>query len=182
MKKTFKLEHPKIKIDRLFETTRFEVKKYIKRERGKVLPEGADFWDFDCRFGDTELEAMVIHLGDIGKHIGDVQKRGLNSFYLEILAKPASRTKKPKEAKVAQDETSEDETTQNEIAQNQTMQEETPQEVASQEAVIKQEVAKKKITKKKVIKKEAVKKKAVKEQVDQEKATRARRKAENYDF
>lgn len=99
MKKTFRLTHPKIKIDRLFEASRFEVKKYIKRERGKALPVGADFWDFDCRFGDTEQEAKVIHLSDIGKYIGDVQQRGLNSFYLEILAKPASRTKKPKEAK-----------------------------------------------------------------------------------
>ena len=100
MKKTFKLSHPKIKIDRLFEKTRFEVKKYIKRERGKALPKGADFWDFDCRFGDTEQEAKAIHLGDIGKHIGSIQERGLNSFYLEILAKPATRTKKPKEEKL----------------------------------------------------------------------------------
>ena len=97
MKKTFNLNHPKIKADRLFEASRFDVKKYIKRERGKILPKGADFWDFDCRFGDTEEEAKVIHLADIGKHISDAQDRGLESFYLEILAKPASRSKKPKE-------------------------------------------------------------------------------------
>jgi hypothetical protein len=97
MRKTFILKHPKIKIDRLFESTRYELKKYIKRERGKTLPEGADFWDFDCRFGDTEQEAKVIHLGDIAKHITDVQERGLESFYIEILVKPASRKKKPKE-------------------------------------------------------------------------------------
>jgi len=100
MKKTFILKHEKIKIDRLFEKTRFEVKKYIKRERGKDLPEGSDFWDFDCRFGDTEQDAEVIHVADIGKHISDVQDRGLESFYLEILAKAASRTKKPKENNV----------------------------------------------------------------------------------
>jgi len=172
MKKTFTLSHPKIKIDRLFEASRFEVKKYIKRERGKTLPTGADFWDFDCRFGDTEQEAKVIHLGDIGKHIGDVQERGLSSFYLEILAKPARRTKKPKEAKVAQNETAEDEI----------MQEETPQEVASQEAVIKEEVVKDEFIKEEVIKEEVVKESTTKEQVAQEKATSARRKAENYDF
>ena len=97
MKKTFILKHPKIKIDRLFEASRFEIKKYIKRERGKTLPEGADFWEFDCRFGDTEQEAKVIHLGDIAKHITDVQERGLESFYLEILAKSATRTKKVKD-------------------------------------------------------------------------------------
>ena len=97
MKKTFTLSHPKIKIDRLFEKTRFEIKKYIKRERRKALPDGVDFWDFDCRFGDTEQEAKVIHLDDISKHISNIQDRGLESFYLEILAKPASRSKKPKE-------------------------------------------------------------------------------------
>jgi len=98
MKKTFNLKHPKIKIDRRFEASRFEVKKYLKRERGKALPKGADFWDFDCRFGDTEEQAKAIHLDDIGKQIGDAQQRGLESFYLEILAKPGFRTKKPKEA------------------------------------------------------------------------------------
>ena len=99
MKKTFRLTHPKIKVDRLFESSRFDIKKYIKRERRKTLPEGVDFWDFDCRFGDTEQEAKVIHLDDITKHISDVQERGLDSFYLEILVKPASRSKKPKEEK-----------------------------------------------------------------------------------
>ena len=96
MKKTFNLTHPKIKIARLFDASRYEVKKYIKRERGKPLPKGADFWDFDCRFGDTEKEAKVIHPSDISKHITDIEQRGLNTFYLEILAKPATRTKKPK--------------------------------------------------------------------------------------
>ncbi len=97
MKKTFNLSHPKIKTDRLFESCRFDIKKYIKRERGKVLPDGSDFWDFDCRFGDTEQEAKVIHLSDITSCITSIQERGLNSFYLEILAKPAIRSKKPKD-------------------------------------------------------------------------------------
>ena len=97
MKKTFNLNHPKTKLDRQFEASRFEIKKYIKRERRKALPEGVDFWDFDCRFGDTEEEAKATHLDDISKHITDAQGRGLESFYVEILAKPATRTKKPKE-------------------------------------------------------------------------------------
>ena len=97
MKKTFTFTHPKIKPDRLFEASRADVKKYLKRERGKELPEGFDFWDFDCRFGATEPEAKVIHVGDIGKNIGEAQEKGLESFYLEILARPASRSKKPKE-------------------------------------------------------------------------------------
>ena len=61
MKKTFNLTHPKIKYPRMVDAAKNEVRKYIKRERRKELPEGVDFWDFDCRFGDAEAEAKVIH-------------------------------------------------------------------------------------------------------------------------
>ncbi|MGY0642445.1 MAG: DUF6172 family protein, partial [Paraglaciecola chathamensis] len=54
MKKTFLLSHPKIKLPRLVEAIKFEVKKYLRRERNKTLPAGADYWDFDCRFGADE--------------------------------------------------------------------------------------------------------------------------------
>lgn len=94
MKKTFILSHPKIKYDRLVEAVRHDVKKYLKRERRKKLPEGVDFWDFDCRFGDTEAEAKVIHLSEISGCIDKIQARQLTSFYLEILAKPGIRAKK----------------------------------------------------------------------------------------
>ena len=40
MKKTFKLTHPKINIARLVEGVKGDVKKYLKRERKKKLPEG----------------------------------------------------------------------------------------------------------------------------------------------
>ena len=50
MKKTFKIAHPKIKVARMFEAIKYEVKKYLKRERRKSLPEGVDYWDFDCRY------------------------------------------------------------------------------------------------------------------------------------
>lgn len=95
MKKTFKLTHPKIKPARLVEAVRRDVKKYLKREGRKDLPEGVDFWDFDCKYGPTEERAEVIHPGEIGKCIGEAEAEGLKSFYLEILAKPGRRTKKP---------------------------------------------------------------------------------------
>ena len=91
MRKTFKLTHPKHKRPRLIERVRHEVKKYLKRERKKKLPEGVDYWDFDCRFGFTEQEARVIHLSEIGGCIDEVDKEGLTSFYLEILAKEGRR-------------------------------------------------------------------------------------------
>ncbi len=94
MKKTFSLTHPKIKLPRLVEAAKHEVKKYLKRERNKQLPEGADYWDFDCKYGVTEQQAEVIHLAEINKYIDQAEQQGLESFYLELLAKPGIRNKK----------------------------------------------------------------------------------------
>ncbi len=96
MKKTFKLSHPKIKLPRLVEAIKSEVKKYIKRERRKTLPEKVDFWDFDCRYGVDEASSEVIHLSAINKSISEAESQQLESFYLEVLVKPGFRTKKPK--------------------------------------------------------------------------------------
>jgi len=95
MKKTFKLTHPKIKRDRLIEAVKSDVRKYLKRERNKTLPEGADFWDFDCKFGHTAEEAQEIHVSELPKLIEATKETDLESFYVEILANPCRRTKKP---------------------------------------------------------------------------------------
>jgi len=78
----------------MVESVRRDINKYLKRERKKTLPEGADFWDFDCRFGTGEEEARGVHLAEIGKCIDKAQAQQLPSFYLEILAKPGYRSKK----------------------------------------------------------------------------------------
>ena len=72
-----------------------DVNKYLKRERRKELPEGVDFWDFDCRFGPTAEESKVIHVAEIGRFIDAAEQDQLNSFYVEIMAKEGRRTKKP---------------------------------------------------------------------------------------
>ena len=95
MKKTFKLTHDKIKVPRLVDAIKHEVKKYLKRERRRALPEDADYWDFDCRFGVDENSSEVIHLSEINKSINWAESEKLESFYLEILAKPARRNRLP---------------------------------------------------------------------------------------
>ncbi|MDX9834188.1 MAG: DUF6172 family protein [Desulfobulbus sp.] len=94
MRKTFLLTHPKIKRPRLIEAIKYEVKKYIKRERNKKLPEGVDYWDFDCKYGPDAENAEVIHLSAINKSIDIAETEQLGSFYLEILVKPGHRMKK----------------------------------------------------------------------------------------
>ena len=97
MKKTFKLTHPKIKVPRLVDAAKSDVRKYVKRERKKELPEGVDFWDFACKFGPNPEESKVIHLAEINKYIDGAEEKQLTSFYVEILARPGNRTKKPKQ-------------------------------------------------------------------------------------
>ncbi len=96
MRKTYKLTHPKIKVPRLVEAVKHDVKKYIKRERKKNLPEGVDFWDFDCKYGTSAEDLQEIHLSEINKFIDQAEAQQLESFCLEIMVKPGRRTKKPK--------------------------------------------------------------------------------------
>jgi len=91
MKKTFTLNHEKIKYPRMVDAAKHEVKKYLKRERNKTLPADADYWAFDCKFGDTAQTAQEVHVAEINKCISDIQSKELTSFYVEILARPAQR-------------------------------------------------------------------------------------------
>lgn len=97
MKKTFELTHPKVKLERRVDAVKHEVKKYLKRERNKKLPAGADFWDFDCQFGNTKEEAEPVKLSEINKRIDQTQVEGLTSFYIEIEAKEGIRTFTPRD-------------------------------------------------------------------------------------
>ncbi|MFT6591603.1 MAG: hypothetical protein ACJA2P_002461 [Rhodoferax sp.] len=95
MKKTFKLniegKHP----ERVLEATKHEIRKYVKRERRVPLPEGVDFWDFDCKFGTSEANAVVVHFATLTALIDAVVKEGGDTFYIEILAKNGYRSSKP---------------------------------------------------------------------------------------
>lgn len=79
----------------MLEAARRDIKKYIKREQNKPLPENVDFWDFDCKYGKTKDDAKVVHVAEIKTSLNEVSELKLESFYLEIVAKPGIRTKKP---------------------------------------------------------------------------------------
>jgi len=96
MKKTFALTHPKIKAARLVEAAKHDVRKYLKRERRHTLPEDVDFWDFDCRYGDSAETAKSVHLSELDTCIDDAEARQVASFYVEVRAKPGRRGKRPK--------------------------------------------------------------------------------------
>jgi hypothetical protein len=95
MKKTFKLHVEGKNSDRLLESIKHQVRKYVKRERRKILPAGVDYWDFDCKFGVTEAVAQEVHLAEIIKKMDEVSRAGGDGFYVEILAAHGVRQKRP---------------------------------------------------------------------------------------
>jgi len=94
MRKIYKLTHPKIKVDRLVEGVKHDVKKYVKRERKKALPKGVDYWDFDCKFGNTIEALQEIHLAEMNTYIDQAKEQQVESFCIEIQVKPGHRMKK----------------------------------------------------------------------------------------
>jgi len=95
MRKNFPLQidgrHP----DRVLDAVKHEVRKYLKRERRRDLPEGIDFWDFDCKCGLQAADAEVVHLSALIAAIDALAKAQATSVYIEILAKHGKRTPKP---------------------------------------------------------------------------------------
>jgi hypothetical protein len=96
MKKTFALQNPPHKPPRVIEGIKSEVRKYLKRERRKPLPEEVDFWDFDCRTGQDESTAREIHVSELTGAIDTAAQENWSTVYIEILAKAAHRNPEPK--------------------------------------------------------------------------------------
>lgn len=95
MKKTFQLNAEGKHRDRVLDAVKHEIRKYIKRERGRPVPAGADYWDFDCKFGPSQDSAAVTHLGNLIGQFDEAAKEGAEKVYVEILAKPGYRKAKP---------------------------------------------------------------------------------------
>jgi hypothetical protein len=91
MRKTYPLSiegrHP----DRVLEAVKHDVRKYLKRERRRDLPEGVDYWDFDCKVGDSKENAAVVHLSALVSGIDQVAQSQAAQVYVEVLATHGKR-------------------------------------------------------------------------------------------
>ncbi len=103
MRKTFPLDIEGRHRDRVVEAAKHDIRKYIQRERRKPLPDGADFWDFDCRFGPDRDTAQPIHFAAITPSIDEAVRSGAAAFHIEILARAAQRSARPEGAGRPQD-------------------------------------------------------------------------------
>ena len=91
VRKTFPLVDPRHKPARVVESIKNNIRKYLKRERRKELPKGADYWDFDCRLGKTKDSAQSIHVSELVPSIDKAAQEAWSDLYVEILAKTGQR-------------------------------------------------------------------------------------------
>lgn len=91
MKKIFPLSVPGHQPARVVEQIKADVRKYLKRERKKTLPEGVDFWDFDCRIGPSVDTAEKKHVEEVIATVDQKAVAGAEGIYIEILVKPGHR-------------------------------------------------------------------------------------------
>ncbi len=104
MKKVFKLTQENKHPDRVLDSIKYDIRRYLKRERGKKLPEDAVFWEFDCKFGKNSTETETISASAIIDHLDKAKAEGWDAFYIEIIARPSSKTKKKAEPKEASED------------------------------------------------------------------------------
>lgn len=98
MRKTFLLNIEGKNRDRLVEASKHDIRKYVKRERSRALPAGVDFWDFDCKFGNSEATAAVVHFATLMNLIDTAVQEGAEQFYVEVVTKHGHRSARPQGA------------------------------------------------------------------------------------
>jgi len=91
LKKTFILQNENKNEERVVESIKNEIRKYIKREKRKSLPDGKDFWFFDCKFAKDEETPETISFSDIIKSVNEAVEAKCKTFYLEIISRAESK-------------------------------------------------------------------------------------------
>ena len=93
MKKTFSLHDPRKADARVLDSIKHEVKKYVKRERLKPLPEGFAVWEFACKVGPTAGAAEAAPLKEVSRAIDAAAATAGDEIYVEVIAVPAQRVR-----------------------------------------------------------------------------------------
>ncbi len=96
MKKIFQLKQENKHPDRIIEAIKNELRKYVKRERAKKLPDGNDFWDLTCKFGATSEQSQAMPFAQLIKSLDEARVNEWQECFVEI----TSRAKK----KILQDD------------------------------------------------------------------------------
>ena len=98
MKKIFKLTDEKKHEDRVLEAVKNDIRKYVKREKKKDLPDKKlMYWDFDCKVGATADDAQVVSYEELIKALDAVKATGAKEAYVEVMAKAVEKPVKVEE-------------------------------------------------------------------------------------
>ena len=109
MKKIFKLTDEKKHEDRVLEAVKNDIRKYVKREKKKDIPDKKTmYWDFDCKIGANSDNAEVVVYEELIKALDAVKATGATECYVEILAKTVDKPVK-EVVEAVQEEASEEE-------------------------------------------------------------------------
>ena len=108
MKKTYSLQVEGKNRDRLLDASKHDIRKYVKRERAKPLPDGVDFWDFDCKLGADQNVAAPVHFAALMSAIDALLANGSQQFYVAVVAKFGHRVAKPDGEQPAVDQSAAD--------------------------------------------------------------------------
>lgn len=98
MRKTYLLNIEGKNRERLLDASKHDIRKYVKRERSRPLPEGVDYWDFECKFGSNEATSAPVHFATLMGLIDTVAAEGGEHFYVEVVTQHGVRTTKPRDA------------------------------------------------------------------------------------
>jgi hypothetical protein len=109
MKKRFTLNDTKKAPERVLEAIKNDIRKYIKREKRKPLPENSNFWRIDCKFAKNEDKLEDIKFEDIMKNINEASQENCESFIIELVATAVQKEpKQSDEIKTQEENTQED--------------------------------------------------------------------------
>ena len=97
MKKIFKLIVENKKPERQLESVKNEVRKYMKRERKKKLPEDTKYWEFECRFGKDDASASEVRTSELTNKLDLASTEKWEACYIEIVAKAVKVAPKEEE-------------------------------------------------------------------------------------
>jgi hypothetical protein len=98
MKKIYKLTDEKKHEDRVLEAVKNDIRKYVKREKKKLLSDKATmYWDFDCKVGASSTDAKVVAYEELIKALDTVKTTGVTEVYVEIMAKEVTKPVKIEE-------------------------------------------------------------------------------------
>jgi len=103
LKKTYQLTAENKKPERVVEAIKNDIRKYIKREKRKALPEGMNVWNMECKFAQNDDTPEIIAFQDIMKSIDESASTDAKSIYVEIISIAIKKERKIEE-KIVNDE------------------------------------------------------------------------------